>query len=189
MDPPIHSHVFACYERGVLKIEHCVDDVRDLTHSTEGMELRQRRMIILGVHRRVDVAGRHRVEPDVVRCVLQCQSLTYGWHRRFRKHRQKSRHAAARLIREDCRDVHYMPRLLLLHLRDHLLRHEEVAGHIGVHYQIVVVLGVLGERLGNENACVVNQQVDTAEMLDCCLRYFDGGFLLADVTVDEDEID
>jgi hypothetical protein len=79
-------------------------------------------------------------------------------------------------------------RILLLHLRDHLLRHEEVAGHIGGHYQIVVVLGVLGERLGNENPCVVNQQVDTAEMLDCCLRYFDGGFLLADVTVDEDEI-
>jgi hypothetical protein len=80
-------------------------------------------------------------------------------------------------------------RILLLHLRDHLLRHEEVAGHICVYYQIVVVLGLLGERLGNENACVVDQQVDTAEMLDCCLRYFDGGFLLADVNVDEDEID
>src|ERR1700733_327191 len=82
MDPSIQSDVFACYERGVLKIEYRVDNVRNLTHSTEGMELRQRRMIILGVHRRVDVAGRHGVEPDVVRRVLQCQSLTYGRHRR-----------------------------------------------------------------------------------------------------------
>ena len=81
-----------------------------------------------------------------------------------------------------------MSRILLLHLRDHLLRHEEETGHIGVHYQIVVVLGVIGERLRNENPCVVNQQVDTAEMLDRRFRHFDGGFLLADVSVDEDEI-
>jgi hypothetical protein len=32
-------------------------------------------MIILGVHRRVDVAGRHRVEPDVVRRVLHANAL------------------------------------------------------------------------------------------------------------------
>jgi hypothetical protein len=69
------------------------------------------------------------------------------------------------------------PEFWFLHLRDHLLRHEEGADHIGVFYQIVVVFG---ERLGNGNACVVNQQVDTAEMLDCCLRYFDGGLLLAE---------
>ena len=57
MDPSIHSDVFARYERGVLEIEHCVDDVRNFTHPSEGMKLRQRRMIILGVHWRVDVAG------------------------------------------------------------------------------------------------------------------------------------
>jgi hypothetical protein len=57
MDPSIHSDVFARHKRGVLEIEHCVDDVRNFTHPTEGMKLRQRRMIILGVHWRVDVAG------------------------------------------------------------------------------------------------------------------------------------
>src|SRR5580704_4105860 len=71
MDPSIHSNVFARYERGVLEIEHRVDDVRNFTHPSEGMKLGQHRMIILGVHRRVDVAGGHRVEPDVVRRVLQ----------------------------------------------------------------------------------------------------------------------
>ena len=31
MDPSIHSDVFARYERGVLEIEHRVDDVRNFT--------------------------------------------------------------------------------------------------------------------------------------------------------------
>ena len=57
MDPSIHSDVFARYERGVLEIKHCVDDVRNFGHPSEGVKLRQRRMIIFGVHRRVDVAG------------------------------------------------------------------------------------------------------------------------------------
>jgi hypothetical protein len=45
MDPSIHSDVFTRYERGVLEIEHCVDDVGNFTHPSEGMKLRQRRMI------------------------------------------------------------------------------------------------------------------------------------------------
>jgi hypothetical protein len=65
MDPSIHSDVFARYERGVLEIEHRVDDNRNFTHPSEGMKLRQLRMITLSVHRRVD-SRRHSVEPDVV---------------------------------------------------------------------------------------------------------------------------
>jgi hypothetical protein len=48
MDLSIHSDVFARYERRILGIEHRVDDVRNFTHSTQGMKLRQRGMIILG---------------------------------------------------------------------------------------------------------------------------------------------
>jgi hypothetical protein len=44
MDPSIHSDVFARYERGVLEIEHRVDDVRNFTHPSERMKLRQRHM-------------------------------------------------------------------------------------------------------------------------------------------------
>jgi hypothetical protein len=77
MNPSIHSDVFARYERGVLEIEHRVHDVRNFTHPSEGMKLRQRRMIILGVHRRVDVAGRDRIEPDIVRRILQRQRFRF----------------------------------------------------------------------------------------------------------------
>jgi hypothetical protein len=57
MDSSIHSEVFARYEGGVLEIEYRVDDVRNFTHPREGMKLRQRRMITVGVHRRIDDAG------------------------------------------------------------------------------------------------------------------------------------
>ena len=42
MDPSIYSDVFARYECGALQIEHRVDDVRNFTHATEGMKLRER---------------------------------------------------------------------------------------------------------------------------------------------------
>jgi hypothetical protein len=37
--PSIHSDIFARYERGVLEIEHRVDDIRNFTHPAEGMKL------------------------------------------------------------------------------------------------------------------------------------------------------
>jgi hypothetical protein len=37
--------------------------------------------------------------------------------------------------------------MLLLHLRNDLLRHEEEAGDVGIHHQIVVFFSVVCERL------------------------------------------
>ena len=48
-DPCTHSDVLAHYELGVLEIEHRVDDSRDFTHPSQGMKLRQLRMITLSV--------------------------------------------------------------------------------------------------------------------------------------------
>ena len=56
MDSSIHSDVFARHERGVLEIEHCVDDVRNFTHPSEGMKFRQRILIVVCVHWGVHVA-------------------------------------------------------------------------------------------------------------------------------------
>jgi len=38
MDPSIHPDVFAGYERGVLEIEHRVDDIRNFAYPTPGDE-------------------------------------------------------------------------------------------------------------------------------------------------------
>ena len=75
MDPSIHSDVFARYERGALEIEHRVDNIRNFAHPSQGMKLRQLRMISLSVHRRVNDSRRHRVEPDVVRRVFRANAL------------------------------------------------------------------------------------------------------------------
>ena len=152
------------------------------------MKLRQRRMIILGMHRRVDDAGRDCVETDVVRRVLQRQRFAHRRHGRLRQHRQQSGRGAARLIREDRRDVHHMPRILLLHLRNHLLRHVEEAGDVGIHHQIVFFFGVVGERLRKEDPGVVDQQIDATEVLEGCFHHLGGGFLLADLSIHEDDI-
>jgi hypothetical protein len=49
MDPRTHSDVFAHYELGVLEIERRVDDIRNFTHPSQGMKLRQLCMITLSV--------------------------------------------------------------------------------------------------------------------------------------------
>ena len=107
---------------------------RRRVRNVNGMKLRQLRMITLSVHRRVNDGRRHRVEPDVIRRVFQCQRLTRRWHRRFRQHRQQFGRGAARLIHRSSRDAYHMPRILLLHLRNHLLRHVEEAGDVGIHH-------------------------------------------------------
>ena len=81
-----------------------------------------------------------------------------------------------------------MPQILLLHLRNHLLRHVEEAGDIGIHNQIVVFFGVVGERLRNEDSSIVDQQINTVEMLEGCFHHLGRGFLLAHLSIHEDEI-
>ena len=72
-----------------------------------------------------------------------------------------------------------MPGILLLHLRNHLLRHVEEAGDVGIHHQVVVFFGVVGERLRHIDSSIVNQQINTAEMFEGCVYHLDGGFFLA----------
>jgi hypothetical protein len=50
MDSSIHSAVFTRHERSVLEIEHCADDVRNVTHPSEGMKFRKRILIVVCVH-------------------------------------------------------------------------------------------------------------------------------------------
>ena len=78
--------------------------------------------------------------------------------------------------------------MLLLHLRNDLLRHEEEAGDVGIHHQIVVFFSVVGERLRKEDSGIVNQQINLAEMFESCVYYFDGGFPFAYISVHKDEI-
>ena len=101
----------------------------------------QRRMIILGVHRRVDVARRHRVDCDLwePRSPPQCQRLTRRRPRRSRKPRLRGpEHHSTRLVHQDS-SRKYLPPWpeifsFFLRLQDHLLSREEFTGHIGLAF-------------------------------------------------------
>src|SRR5579883_3265414 len=73
---------------------------------------------------------------------------------------------------------------LLLHLGDGELRHVKEASNVGAQESLVVSLGVLGERLGNEDASVVDERVDTPESGHAFRNSTLGGFSLSDVTGD-----
>ena len=68
-----------------------------------------------------------------------------------------------------------MPRILLLHLRNHLLRHVKEAGDVRIHHQIVVFFGVVGERLRNEDSGIIDQQINTVEKLEGCIHHAGAG--------------
>jgi hypothetical protein len=92
------------------------------------------------------------------------------------------------LIRDYRRDVYHVPGFLLFHLRNHLLGHVKETGHIGIHHQIVIIFGVVSERLGNVNSGIVNQEINPAEMLKSGVYCVNRGFFLAGVSTNKDEM-
>ena len=54
----------AGHEAGGLEIEYRTDDVGDLAHAAERVQLGKLRMGFYGMHRRLDNAGRDRIHSD-----------------------------------------------------------------------------------------------------------------------------
>jgi hypothetical protein len=69
-------------------------------------------------------------------------------------------HRRIRVIDQACRHLHDMTAAPLLHFSDRKLRHVEEPSEIDVQNGSVVGVRVLSERLGDENAGVVNERVD-----------------------------
>src|SRR5438270_4654278 len=76
-----------------------------------------------------------------------------------------------------------MPTALLEHLRHRALRHGEEPGEVDRDDVGVVLGGVIGERLGDEDASVVDQRVDPAELTQALADDRFGGGGIADVTL------
>jgi hypothetical protein len=93
-----------------------------------------------------------------------------------------------RLIYDGRGDIHDVPGLLFWHGWDHLLGHVEEAGHVGAHHDFEVLLRVISKQLGDEDASVVDQQIDAAELLEGGIRHPLSGLLASDVPVHQDEL-
>jgi hypothetical protein len=67
------------------------------------------------------------------------------------------------VVDQACRDLHDMAAGLIFHLRDGALRDVEEAGNVHVQHGRVIGVGILRERLGDEDAGVVDKRVDAPE--------------------------
>src|SRR5438105_5797290 len=76
-----------------------------------------------------------------------------------------------------------MPTALFEHRRDRTLRHGKEPGEVDRDDVGVVLGGVIGERLGDEHASVVDQRVDPAELTQALADDLFGGGGIADVAL------
>ena len=74
------------------------------------------------------------------------------------------------------------------HLADGALGHPEESGEVDPGDQRVVLGGVVGEWLGEEDACVVDQGVDAPEAVNCLADDLVGGGLVGHVARDREDV-
>ena len=142
-----------------LEIENGIDDVRDLAHVSHRMQLSQELIGIRRMHRRFDDAARDGVHADAPLGVFDGERLRRGGEATFRQRSEDGGHLRIGLIDQGRGDRNDMAAARLLHLGDGALRDMEKSGEVGGHDGDLVVLRVLGERLGDEDAGVVDERV------------------------------
>src|SRR6516162_2564137 len=86
------------------------------------------------------------------------------------------------MVHQARRDLHDMTATLFLHFSNHELRHVEEASEIDAQNGSVVGIRVLSERLGDENASVVDKRIDAAKPPHCLCNDTLGRSPLANVT-------
>ena len=78
--------------------------------------------------------------------------------------------------------------ILFPHLRNSLLRHEKISGHIRADHGFEVLGSILGERFRNVDPRAVDEKIDATEVLDRRISHFYRCLLFADVTVYQEEL-
>jgi len=151
---------FTSDEVRIFQIENRLDDVGDLAHAIKGMQTGQRHKASGRVHRRLDHARGHRVYADIAGRVLDRKAPRGRGKAAFGQRGKDRRHRRIGVLDECGRDLYHMARLLLYHCIDSLLRDVEKPIQVRRKQILVLLIGVLGELVGNENSRVVDQRID-----------------------------
>jgi hypothetical protein len=157
-----------------LQIEQGVHDFRDLNQPRNGLEFFEKFVVVVGVHRSVNYAKRDCVHPNTVSQEFHRQCAVKRRNGGLGEHRQRNRRAGQRLIRQNRRDAYDMAGLLFAHLRDHFLRDEKVTRNVCANHQLKVRRRIVGERLINVDARVVDQEINAVKMFDGGIGHFYG---------------
>ena len=175
--------------RRCLQEQDAVDDVADLADAAERRKLVTESVIAFRrVHRRLDDARRDRVDPDAAGGVLDGQRPGGRGQAALGQRGQHRGRAGVRDLRDRGRDVDHMAAVPLQHLGDGPLSQPEESAEVDADQQGVVLGGVVGERLGDEDAGVVDQGVDASETLQRSADDLVGGGGLGDVAVDGEHV-
>src|SRR5664279_5896437 len=135
------------------------------------------------MHRGLDDAGRDRVDSHALLRELDGQRLGRRLQAALRERGQYRRHIAVRVVHEAGRHLHNVAAVALTqHLRDRQLRGGDKAGEVDPDQSLVVVGGVAGERLGDEDPGVVHERVDPAEVAHGGVDHVAGDDRIGDVT-------
>jgi hypothetical protein len=95
--------------------------------------------------------------------------------------RQDRRHSIDRVVGHAGRDADNVTARMLLHFSDCKLRDTEETGEVHGRNRCVVISGVAGKRLGDEDAGVVDQRVDAAEACHAFGDHAAGGGRVGDI--------
>ncbi len=139
------------------------------------------------VHGGGDGARRDGVDADAARGVLDGQRPGGGLEAALGQRGQHGRDARVGVVDQAGGDVDDVAAALGEHVLDGELGDVEEAVEVHRGHGGVVVGGVVGERLGDEDACVVDQGVDPAEPFDGRLRRPFGGGAVGDVALHCDD--
>ena len=116
--------------------------------------------VVVGMHRSGDMAGGDGIDADSVVRVLNCQRSGDRCQASLGQRGQPGGDPRVWLFDQPGRHVDHVPTFALgEHSGDRALRDVEKAGQIHCSDELVVRHGVLGERLGDEDAGVVDQRV------------------------------
>ena len=175
-------------EAGALQVEDGVHDILDLAHVSHGEEAGQVGEGLDGMHRGLDDPGGDRVDAYAPARELDGQRLGGCVQSTLGQRGEHRRHAGDRLVHQARRDADDVTRSLLQHLRGGALGDVEEAIDVDPHHQGVVLARVLGERLREKDARVVDQGVDPAEALESLLHDPLSGGRVADIAGDREHV-
>ena len=116
------------------------------------------------MHRGADHAEGDGVGANPAAGVLDRERLGYRVQPALRQRRQRRRHLRVGVVDQAGGDVHDVAAAALRQHRGHCgTRNLEEATHVHSRDGVIVLVGVLGERLGDEDPGVVDHGVDPAE--------------------------
>src|SRR5262245_53071038 len=129
------------------------------------MQLGQESVRFLSMHRRLDYAWRDSVDPDSLARIFNRERLCCRVQSTLRQRRQRRRHAAICVINEAGRDLYDVPGAPLQHLLGCEAGDVKKATEIDTKHVGIIFVGIVSERLCDEDTGIVDERVDAAEAL------------------------